>query len=254
MMTDPLDLLVPMLIFLILGIIGITFWLAWTFFKLRYKDRLKNPAASTVTSVPSTPYLLGLQHTADGTWKVEVQGESYATLEAVPDDAVRQEVVAGLKELVAFARSYVQQQSAQKGSRPEPPRQAATSPSLQEPAPPRTTPVTPPPPEPTSTPPAGPVVQDKLRVMLKGEPPLKRSAAMPTLLPTIDLAHEIGEIVARMQAQNPALVQRSIRLQNALSGGIQFAIDCIVYATVEEIPDPAIQALIRAATKEWERR
>lgn len=95
---------------------------------------------------------------------------------------------------------------------------------------------------------------DKLRVYLKGEPALKRSDAAPTFMPTLDLAREIGEIVAEMQMSIPSLAQRSIKLQNAPSGGVHFAIDGIVYPDVNEIPDADIQALIRAATKEWERR
>jgi len=107
---------------------------------------------------------------------------------------------------------------------------------------------------PAVTPTIAPPVQDKLRVFLKGEPALKRSDAAPTIMPMLDLAREIGEIVSEMQVKIPSLSHRSIRLQNAPSGGVHFAIDGIVYPDVNEIPDADIQALIRAATKEWERR
>ena len=36
-----MDFLVPMLVLLLIGIIGITFWLAWVIFKSRYKKQLK---------------------------------------------------------------------------------------------------------------------------------------------------------------------------------------------------------------------
>lgn len=111
------------------------------------------------------------------------------------------------------------------------------------------TPVAPP-----VTPEAAPPSADKLRVFLKGEPTLRRSDAAPTIMTALDLAREIGEIVAEMQARIPSMAQRSIKLQNAPSGGVHFAIDGIVYPDVNEIPDTDIQALIRAATKEWERR
>ena len=73
-------------------------------------------------------------------------------------------------------------------------------------------------------------------------------------MPSLDLAGEIGEIVEEMQVRVPSLAGRSVRIQNAPGGGIQFAIDGIVYPDVDSIPDLDVQALIRAATQEWERR
>ncbi len=257
-MTDIMDFLLPMLALLIVGIVGVTFWVAWIIFRMRHKKQLAAsetiPAvASPFDEAPPAASLLALNRAADGAWIITVQGERYPVLEAVPDDAVRQDVVAGLKELVAFARSYVQREQAAKKSP-----QAAPSPAPQpipHPEPPResampATPQVAPAPAPTVAPP----IQDKLRVFLKGEPTLKRSDAAPTIMPMLDLAREIGEIVSEMQAKIPSLAQRSIRLQNAPSGGVHFAIDGIVYPDVNDIPDADIQALIRAATKEWERR
>ncbi|HOT91233.1 MAG TPA: hypothetical protein PLJ78_05515 [Anaerolineae bacterium] len=255
------DILLPMIFFLVIGIIGVTAWTTWLIFRIRYKDKLQGtvtppPEALFPESEHRASYLLGLTHTPDGAWEVDVQGVHYASLEAVPNDDLRQEVVAGLKELVAFARSYVQrEQTARKQPQPEP---------HAKPFPETVTPVASPVPQATepqltpfssvAKPAGGQAVQDRLRVYLKGEPELKRPDAAPTILPTLDLAREIGEIVAEMQARIPSLAHRSIRLQNAPSGGVQFAIDGIVYPNVDEIPDADIQALIRAATKEWERR
>jgi hypothetical protein len=86
------------------------------------------------------------------------------------------------------------------------------------------------------------------------EPALKRHEAAPELMPTIDLAREIGDIVAEMKGQNPDLANRSIRLYNSPGGGIYFAIDGETFENVDDIPDIQVQGLIRAATKEWERR
>ncbi|HQE91870.1 MAG TPA: hypothetical protein PLH19_04110 [Anaerolineae bacterium] len=229
-MEDPLDFLLPLFILLIIGIIGVTFWVAWIISKGRSRKQL--PASET-TSAAASPFdeaphpvsLVALNHAPDGTWEIAINGQLYPTLEAVPDDNVRQDVVAGLKELAGFARSYVQrEQTVKKQSPAEPP------------------------------PPIEPPAQDKRRVLLKGEPLLRRPEAAPTMMPTLDLVGEIGEIISTLQMEIPSLSQRSIRLQNAPGGGIQFAIDGIVYADVDAIPDADIQALIRAATKEWERR
>lgn len=257
-MTDLMDFLLPMLIFLMAGIVGITFWAAWMFFRARYKDKLQGTDTPTVAPVLPVqeyrePYLLGIKRAPDDSWEIDIHGQRYTTLEAVPDDAVRQEVVTGLKELVAFARSYVQREQAAK-KQPQPVPQPVPQPAP-HPEPPRE-PAMPAAPKvvPAATPTAAQPVQEKLRVFLKGEPALKRSDAAPTIMPTLDLAREIGEIVSEMQTNMPSLAHRSIRLQNAPSGGIQFAIDGIVYPDVNEIPDPDIQTLIHAATKEWERR
>jgi hypothetical protein len=89
--------------------------------------------------------------------------------------------------------------------------------------------------------------------MLK-EPALRRHEAAPEFMPTIDLAREIGDIVDDMKANNPDLANRSVRLYNSPGGGIYFAVDGETFENVEDIPDMQIQGLIRAATKEWERR
>jgi hypothetical protein len=275
-MLDYMDFLLPMLALLLVGVIGITFWIAWIIFRARHKKQLKANEAEPVT-VTTPPFsaaprdvLLAVDRTPDGTWEIMVNGELYPSLEAVPDDAVRQDVIAGLKEVVAFARSYVQKdQAAKKPSAPavppqpvrESPLRAAMTPSptssgpitLGSRVPPVEKPASPVAP-PVASPATPPSTTDRLRVFLKGEPALKRSDAAPTIMPTLDLAREIGEILAEMQAHIPSLAQRSIKLQNAPSGGVYFAIDGIVYADVNEIPDADIQALIHAATKEWERR
>ena len=213
-------------------------------------------------------YLLAVDRAPNGAWEIAVNGEYYPSLEAVPDDTVRQEFVAGLKEVVAFARSYVQKDQAAKkppATPPQPVREpaarAVVTPMPRAPAPAIPNSHIPPaerPASPVAPPPVTPEVAsaaaDKLRVFLKGEPALKRSDAAPTIMTTLDLAREIGEIVTEMQAHIPSMAQRSIKLQNAPSGGVYFAIDGIVYPSVNEIPDADIQALIRAATKEWERR
>jgi len=253
-----MDFLLPMLALLMVGIVGITFWIAWMFFRMRHKKQLAvlettSVAASPFDEAPRDASLLALDRGPDGALMIMVHGENYPTLDAVPDDAVRQEVVAGLKELVAFARPYVQrEQAARKLPQPaaQPAPQVAPHPEpSREPVIPAASKVAP-----AVTPTIAPPVQDKLRVFLKGEPALKRSDAAPTIMPMLDLAREIGEIVSEMQVKIPSLSHRSIRLQNAPSGGVHFAIDGIVYPDVNEIPDADIQALIRAATKEWERR
>lgn len=77
---------------------------------------------------------------------------------------------------------------------------------------------------------------------------------LSSMMPRIDLAREIGAIVDEMQAQVPQLQDRSIHLHNTPSGGIQFTIDGVVYEDVNDIPDELVRKLIKAVTREWERR
>ena len=69
-----------------------------------------------------------------------------------------------------------------------------------------------------------------------------------------DTAKEIGQIVEDLQVRMPSLARHSIRLQNAAGGGVLFFVDGQLYQNLEDIPTLEIQALIRAATKQWERQ
>ncbi len=253
-MLDFMDFLLPILIFLLMGVVAITFGIAWMIAKAHYQkepraDKTATANAQPSGAVPRVPHLLTFDRGPDGAWEIAINGKPYPSLEAVPDDAVRRDVVAGLKEAALFARSYIQKDQAE--TRPPAPPQAA--------APTERVPLAEkqaerPAEGPADVPPTTPSAMDKLRGLFKSEAALKRSGAAPTLMPAIDLAHEIGEIVAEMQARNPSLAQRSIKLQNIATGGVQFTVDDMIYFDINEIPDADIQALIRAATKEWERR
>lgn len=266
-MLDDMDFLLPLLIFLLIGIVTITFGIAWMIAKARYQKKLGADEATAVSAPPSNAaprdvHLLALDRAPDGAWRIAINGKYYPSLEAVPDDTVRRDVVAGLKEVVTFARSYVQKdQTATKPPAPPPqPAHAAAAATPSAPAPVRPEDRIPPAEKPVTSvlpaavPPPASLPVDKLRGLFKGESVLKRPDAAPMLMPTIDLAHEIGEIVAEMQAQIPSMAQRTIKLQNIATGGVQFVIDDMIYFDVNEIPDADVQALIRAATKEWERR
>ncbi|MBN2003132.1 MAG: hypothetical protein JXA21_07215 [Anaerolineae bacterium] len=245
------------LFFIIVGIIGIVFWLAWMYFKYRNKntDVLKVTAPSAPVS--SESHLLGITLTKAGEWDIRVKGQRYRTLEAVPDEQTRKQVVAALKELVGFSRGYIQKEpSASPAATAEPIAPPLSMPSLSRTASPATEParpaasVAPPVAEPVR--PAPSVSAPRLR--LTGEPELRRTTAPAVLMPTIDLAREVGDILTEMQPRHPDLRNRAIKLLNAPSGGIEFNVDGFAYGSLDEIPDPAVRDLIQAAIKEWERR
>jgi hypothetical protein len=241
------SVILPLLILVIIGIVGTIGWLIWMFMKWRSQKKATTPKPAAPTGDAKAARdagLLSLRRGPTGAWEVRVNGERYRTLEAVPDDAVRQEVVAGLKALVGFARSYVQQQQqAQAPSKPK----AAPQPSEGQPP----APAAPPSRADSSAPRAtAPPAPSRRRAGVG----LRPSSTPPTLMPAIDLAQEINDIIAELQPRVPDLAGRVIQLQNLPGGGVQFAVDGVVYEDVNDIPDELVRKLIKAATQEWERR
>ncbi len=224
--------------------------------------------------------LLSAEQNAAGQWIIRVNGKPYASLKDVPDEAVRQDVLAAMRAIVVFGRDYVRK-PAESPARPssqaratalfvdEDPATRSSRPLTEAPSTPTVAdgtrrptgtppassaqPVTPPRPSPASL---------KARVISNTAssaptPPreaFQRESFADALLPMLDLAAEIEEIVREMQPAYPSLAQRAIRLQNAPGRGVRVVVDGIVYESVDDVPDADIQALIRAATREWERR
>jgi len=249
---------VPLLIMIAIGIIGISAWLSWMYFKSRNKSTavIRTPVLTQPTH--ADPDFLSLRRSLTEGWEIYVNGQRYRNLEAVPEEAVRRDVVKGIKALANFARKHLQKEQSASQARASQPRVAQTPASAVAPpdrsawisSPPKSSAPAPPSPKPAPSP---PTTTASLRFRL-AEPALKRSYTPAKFMPTIDLAQEIGEIVDTLLPVIPALQNRSIRLRNAASGGIEFTIDGIVYADIHEIPDAEVQALIQAAIQEWERR
>ncbi len=249
-----------LLLFTLLGIVGTTIWLTIMLTRREQHKSSPPPAGKAEEAEPSpppvTPPLLTLERHSTGQWVIRIRGKVYTALEDVPDGRTQREVVAGLRRLAEFARSYLQRQK-QATERQNPAPTATHSVAESSPAPQQPPPAAEPPSSPRPTPPVDLIARQLTARSStpRQEPPrLRMPEAPPILLPPIDLAREIGEIVEQMQALNPRLAGRSIRLQNTSEGGIRFVIDGHSYTAVEQIPDPEIQNLIRAATKEWERR
>jgi hypothetical protein len=253
------SLLLPILILVGVGIVSIVVWLVWTFTRpddegsgepaadAPVRAGTPPPASRATPSPPAAPAspdaFLALRRSPGATWEVYVKGERYPTLEAVPDPDVQVEVVAALKALATFARDYIQHQKvgATKGA----PSKARTSSPAKSPAQPRAAAGAPVRRGPSPAPEVPSLRESQARAS---------TAPGATLLPTIDFAQEIGEIVDELLAQTPALQSHSVRLLNSPQGGLNFAVDGVIYHEISDIPEPAIQALIRQATKEWERR
>lgn len=217
----PLEFL---LLLIILIIIGLVIFVVSTLLRgSQQQAQAREREAATARRLP--PDVLSVRFSEQGIWEVLVYGVPYRSLDAVPDPAAQQKVADALKILAGFSRSYIQKQRAEAPSMGATPRPTVTDgrPSI----------------------PASLLVETG---------PLRTPAAAPTFMPQINLAKEIGQIVETLQARTPSLAQHTIRLQNAAGGGILFLIDGQLYQNLEDIPNLEIQALIRAATKQWERQ
>ena len=221
----------------ILVIIVLSAWLALTLSKRGCPPTAAEESSPRRTAKePRT--LLRLYRDEHGLWVVEVKGRPYRDLTEVEDAALRDEVVESVRFLAAFVKPELTRRQEGRAEQaqsapPEERKPAAAAPSSLKPT-------------------LSLVYGDREDRRLRR--PAMRPAQPPVLLPTIDLAHEIGEIVEAMQADHPALKDRRIRLQNGVDGGVLFVVDGVIYEAVEAIPDGEVRALIRAATRAWEER
>ncbi|MGC9467210.1 MAG: hypothetical protein ACP5HS_01340 [Anaerolineae bacterium] len=170
-----------------------------------------------VTSPEAGPHGFLTVRRGEVGWDIYVEGRRYPSLADVPDPSVREDVVTALRALAGFSRDYVKTRHEGTAAAPSSP---ATPARDVQPASPLTRPVSSP----------------------------------DAMLPTIDLAQEIGEIVDEMLARDPSLQGHSVRLTNLPGKGIAFAVDGKLYDDIDEIPSIEIRELIRNATREWERR
>jgi FtsZ-interacting cell division protein ZipA len=215
------DFVLPLLILIVLAIIGLTAWLVFILTKgSSEKNDSKSASKSHRPASTSSDSILSVQKNQRGLWEVRVLDVSYQKIEDIPDPEVRSQVVDAIKIVAAFGRDYIAKRRKAQPEHPAPSAERAA------PVPQRTA--------------------DGSR--------LHQPSAPPQLIPQINLAKEIGEILEEMQKQRSSLAKRSIRLQNAPDGGVRFVIDGRTYTSVGEIPDLEVQALIRDATREWERR
>ncbi len=262
---------IPAGIFL-LSIVVLAFWGLWRISRKNQEN--------------SEPPILSATQDAEGRWIIRVYGKAYASLKDVPDEQARQAGLAAMRAIVLFGRDYVKRpQDSAPATTSQPSVPATTSQpsaSAAKPTPglfvddetaPATRPATSAPaPAPARaekpasarpiTPAAPPASVLKARIRSESAPPpstpereaFDRESFADALLPMLDIAGEIEAIMREMQPRYPSLAQRAIRLQNAPGRGVRVVIDGIVYESVDAVPDPDIQALIRAATREWERR
>lgn len=182
---------------------------------------------------------------------VQVGNQRYTRLEELPAGAVQQRVMAAIGELIAFAGGYQALVDAglapaigfaADGSMAEAllvERQAAFLNTLEQKK------------EETAAP-APPPAANPRRLSLLGRaaPP----APPATATPTMDIAAQINAILQRHLETTPQLTGRRVRLVSGVTGTLQIDVDGRYYENPGQIPDSDVQALIKRALHEWDKR
>lgn len=79
------------------------------------------------------------------------------------------------------------------------------------------------------------------------------TAPIPTLIPALNLAKEINTIVQARLIYSPLAETTKVDVISAFDGGIRINVNGTFYETPDDIPDPAVKALIKESIKQWER-
>jgi hypothetical protein len=199
-----------------------------------------------VTREPGAVLLMQVWQDSEGYLVVEAGGQRYRRLFDIRDGEVGRRVLEVINWLVAFSKG--------KESRGA---------SLAPPQKPAARPVAPPPP-------AAAVDEEtqaffdevrqkeetprKVSRIITDPVPFRRSS--PTQQPgiTLNLAEEIDRMLQIRIAAAPEFGERRIHVVTAPDGTLRFQVEGISHAALDEIPDPQVQALIRAAIGDWEAR
>lgn len=183
---------------------------------------------------------------------VQVGNRRLESLAEVSDDGMRRRLVTAIGELIVFAGGY--EQLVNRGVAPPPSAAAAGS---DKPAA-RT--------DETLT-----AEQEAFLNSLERELKATIQAAPPPVRASLDdvkvelaepvnpagppnLVAEIDEILQRHLAQDPALKNRSVHLEQPPSGILQIRVDNAYYQHPKEIEDEKVREAIKKALQEWESR
>lgn len=179
---------------------------------------------------------------------VQVGNRRHEKLEELPAGAAQQRIMAAIGELITFAGGY--QALVDAGLAPAlatesagsmadallAERQAAFLNSLEQKKEESLSP--PPPPSPRRLP------------LLGRTPPPPPTAATPVM----DIAAQINAILQRHLESTPQLAGRRVRLVSGATGTLQIDVDGRHYENPGQIPDGDIQALIKRALHEWDKK
>ncbi len=202
-------------------------------YKRRKQEEASDPSLHPVIPPPPPPDNSILKLSLDPSQRpcLDMDGKRIDTSQMSPEQRRR------LIDLMVLMRPWI---DASPVARPEP---AVTNPTRQ-PAPQRPAPTPTPQPAPPVSAPAAAVPPSPANAASTSEPP----ASTPTTM--------VGQIDAILQTRlaGTSLAGRGIRLVESSNGGAMVIVGLSRYPGVGDVPDPEVQAAIRAAIAEWEKK
>jgi hypothetical protein len=204
------------------------------------------PGAETAREPGVTP-LMQVWQDPEGVLIIEVEGRRYRHLFEIQDGGIGRRVLDTINRLVAFSRGQEPRAVSPSAPRTAAPTPADVGPSVEGVVEARSQDFVDRLRQKSDTQPL------KSRLSADPVPFRRRSEAQQTGI-TLNLADEIDQLLqVRVQASS-TFSQRYIHVTSTPDGGINFDVDGTRYGTLDELPDPQIVALIRAAIADWEAR
>lgn len=192
---------------------------------------------------------------------VEVEGRRYAHIREIGDARVGRRVLWAIADLVRFTGGMATNPQAMRSIGEPPPAAAAAAPTTGPVAPPPVS-ATPPPVSVTSSPPP---ISTRSTVSSLAEPERPRYSMTeffrrglqpnePAVAGPTSFIEEIDEILQGYLERLPQRPVESVHVLSAKDGTLCIEVGDTRYDSVEQVPLPEIQQLIRAAVAEWEQR
>lgn len=182
--------------------------------------RREEPPAGVEPAPAGEQELLRVSHTPKDGLAVYAQGQRYRHLHEIADPQVGRETVEALRAVLAFAEGWLPT-----GSQP---------------------PVQPAPREPTVD---EATFLERLRRSDVFSPP---SPAGPSPLEPVIPVEYINDLVQERLREQPGLAGQRICLTTEVDGSLRIYVGQQTFEAVDDIPEPAVQALIQDAIREWE--
>jgi hypothetical protein len=236
---------------------------------------VSNPVSTNDALAADAAELLRLlRHPATGQLIVEVAGSQYTKLTDIDNREVGQYILELAAHVLAFTNGVVATRSGVKSvylpkveQTPEP--LVKFTPVSKLPDPDQFTPSQPEKSQKPLVPPPPPQAEAAFLASLKNQPlgqpapppPQSRgffkiggsSGESAKAVPQFNLAGEINQIVQARLLASPLAETTTVEVVSDYSGGIRIKVNGQVYSGPDDIPDPAIKALIKESIKQWER-
>jgi len=222
-------------------------------------------------STSSVEVLRLLRDRVTGALIVEVEGQQYRALRGIKDERVGRQVLQAAADLVRFTgvlqpqgQAEPPQPSLLSTAEPSPTDFPVPSPPVLEQSPP--VPRTPAPPS---------VEREFLQSLVHQERPKEEEAQKPSISPLEffrrsftarrrarvqddmpsprSFVEEIEEILQRFLRTYPSVISKEVHVGTGWGGGIRIQVENEFYDTPDDIPDPEIRGILKAAIQEWEK-